>query len=88
MTRTAKSGSKRKQQKTGLNRSILDVGWGMLTSAVKYKLGEGGGVFVDVPTKKVKRNASLVLSASISRKKNFLNGCIAALTVITRKIAI
>lgn len=54
MTRKAKSGSKRKRQKTGLNRSILDVGWGMLTSAIKYKLEEGGGVFVDVPTKKVK----------------------------------
>lgn len=54
MTRKAKKGSKRKRQKTGLNRSILDVGWGMLTGAIKYKLEEGGGVFVEVPTRTVK----------------------------------
>lgn len=54
MTRKAKKGSKRKAQKTGLNRSILDVGWGMLRDMVEYKLGECGGVFVEVPTQKVK----------------------------------
>lgn len=53
MTKKQKPGSKKKRQKTGLNRSILDVGWGMLTSAIKYKLEEGGGIFVEVPTKKV-----------------------------------
>ena len=50
----SKQGSKRKQQKTGLNRSILDVGFGMLREAIKYKVIEAGGVFVEVPTKKVK----------------------------------
>ncbi len=54
MTRKAKKDSKRKRQKAGLNRSILDVGWGMLTQAIKYKLEEGGGVFVEVPTRTVK----------------------------------
>lgn len=54
MTRKAKKGSKRKRQKAGLNRSILDVGWGMLKGAIKYKLEEGEGVFVEVPTKIVK----------------------------------
>jgi putative transposase len=53
MTAKAKKG-KRKRQKTGLNRSILDVGFGMLRAAIKYKVIESGGVFVDVPTKKVK----------------------------------
>ena len=53
MTVKAKKG-KRRRQKAGLNRSILDVGWGMLKGAIQYKLEEGGGVFVDVPTKKVK----------------------------------
>lgn len=53
MTRKAKKG-KRKRQKTGLNRSILDVGWGQLTQAIKYKLEEGEGIFVEVPTKIVK----------------------------------
>jgi putative transposase len=48
MTRKAKKG-KRKRQKTGLNRNLLDVGIGNLTSLIRYKLGEAGGVFVAVP---------------------------------------
>ncbi|WP_337885544.1 transposase [Fischerella thermalis] len=51
MTRKAKKGSKRKHQKTGLNRSLLDVGIGNLISLIKYKLSECSGVFVDVPLK-------------------------------------
>jgi len=53
LTRKAKKG-KRKRQKAGLNKSILDVGFGMLKSAIKYKVEEGGGQFIEVPTKKVK----------------------------------
>ncbi|XWK90349.1 MAG: transposase [Phormidium sp.] len=54
LTKKAKKGSNRKAQKTGLNRSILDVGMGMLRSAIEYKLNEAGGIFVEVPTQKVK----------------------------------
>jgi len=54
MTRKAKKGSKRKHQKTGLNRSILDTGWGMLRGMIEYKLVECDGVFVEVPTSLVK----------------------------------
>jgi putative transposase len=54
MTRKAKKGSKRKAQKTGLNRSMLDVGIGKLTGAIEYKLQEAGGFLVYVPTKTVK----------------------------------
>jgi len=54
MTKKAKKGSKRKHQKTGLNRSILDVGMGMLRQAIEYKLTEAGGLFVLIPTVKVK----------------------------------
>ncbi|MBD2241172.1 transposase [Aulosira sp. FACHB-113] len=53
MTSKAKKG-KRKKQKVGLNKSILDVGFGMLRSTIKYKVEQIGGVFVEVPTKKVK----------------------------------
>lgn len=53
MTHKAKKG-KRKRQKAGLNKSILDVGMGMLRSAIEYKVIEAGGVFVEVPTRKVK----------------------------------
>ena len=54
MTAKAKTGHQRARQKTGLNRSILDVGIGMLRECISYKISEGGGVFVEVPTTKVK----------------------------------
>ncbi|AFY45778.1 transposase IS891/IS1136/IS1341 family [Nostoc sp. PCC 7107] len=53
MTSKAKKG-KRKKQKAGLNKSILDVAFGMLRNTIKYKVEQIGGVFVEVPTKKVK----------------------------------
>ncbi|MEW6497484.1 MAG: transposase [Cyanobacteriota bacterium] len=53
MTRKAKKG-KRKKLKAGLNKSILDVGMGMLRAAIEYKVLEAGGVFVEVPTRTVK----------------------------------
>ena len=53
MTRKANKG-KRRKQKAGLNKSILDVGFGMLKSAIKYKVEEGGGQFIEVPTRKIK----------------------------------
>lgn len=54
MTRKPKPGSKRKRQKTGRNRSMLDVGMGALRAAIEYKLAEAGGIFIEVPTQKVK----------------------------------
>ncbi len=53
MTSSAKKG-KRKKQKAGLNKSILDVGFGMLRTTIKYKVEQIGGVFVEVPTRQVK----------------------------------
>lgn len=54
MTRKAKKGSNRKRQKTGLNRSMLDVGMGMLRSAIAYKVKEAGGIFLEAPTRSLK----------------------------------
>jgi len=54
MTKKAKKISKRKRQKTGLNRSVLDVGIGNLKALIKSKVLEAGGVYSEVPTKKVK----------------------------------
>jgi transposase len=53
MTKKPKTG-KRKRQKSGLNRSILDVGWGILGGMLEYKLGEADGVFLEAPTKTLK----------------------------------
>ena len=51
MTRKAK---KRKRQKTGLNRSLLDAGIGNLKSLIQYKATEAGGFYIEVPTRKLK----------------------------------
>jgi putative transposase len=53
MSAKAKKG-KRKKQKAGLNKSILDVGMGMIKDALKAKLSDIGGLFVEVPTRTVK----------------------------------
>jgi transposase len=53
MTKKAKTG-KRRRQKSGLNRSILDVGWGFLGGMLEYKLGEANGIFLEAPTKTLK----------------------------------
>ena len=54
MTRKAKKGSKRKRQKAGLNRSILDVGFGTLNQMALYKIIGKGGLHSYIDTKKVK----------------------------------
>jgi putative transposase len=53
MSAKAKTG-KRKKQKAGLNKSILDVGMGMIKSTLKAKLDDVGGKYFEVPTRKVK----------------------------------
>ncbi|MEH2236750.1 RNA-guided endonuclease InsQ/TnpB family protein [Nostoc sp.] len=62
MNNCVKKGKRKKQiafgvspwEKAGLNKSILDVGFGMLRSTIKYKIEQIGGVFVEVPTRLVK----------------------------------
>jgi putative transposase len=54
MTRKAKKGSKRKAQKTGLNRSILEVGFGMIGRMLDYKSAEAGGFYLESPTRQLK----------------------------------
>jgi putative transposase len=53
MSAKAKKG-KRKKQKTGLNKSILDVGMGMVRQSLKAKLDDICGMFSEAPTKKIK----------------------------------
>ena len=69
MTHKAKKGSKSSAQKTGLNRSILDVGMGMLRSAIEYKLSEAGGIFVEVPTVKIKPSQTCPKCGSQKKKE-------------------
>jgi putative transposase len=54
MTRKAKKGSKRKAQKTSLNRSILEVGFGIIGRMLEYKSAEAGGFYLESPTLQLK----------------------------------
>ncbi len=51
---TRKGKGKRKRPKAGLNRSLLDVAIGMTKDAIKYKVIEAGGVYLEAPTQKLK----------------------------------
>ncbi len=53
MTAKAKKG-KRKRQKAGLNRSILEVGFATIGSLLSYKLAEAGGFYLESPTRELK----------------------------------
>ena len=46
---TAEQPGKQVRQKSGLNRSILDQGWGVFRSQLEYKLEWNGGMLVAVP---------------------------------------
>ncbi len=49
-----RKGKKRKRQKAGLNKSILDVGFGTLNRQITYKVEKKGGLAIFLPTKKIK----------------------------------
>ena len=60
---------KRKAQKTGLNRNLLDVGIGNLKSLIKYKVTEAGGIYIEVPTPKLAPSQTCP-GCGIKRKKD------------------
>jgi putative transposase len=68
MTRKAKKGSKRKRQKAGLNRSMLDVGIGMLKSAIAYKAFEAGAIYLEAPTRSLKPTQRCNLCWKLTKK--------------------
>jgi len=69
MTHKAKKGSKRKAQKTGLNRNMLDVGIGMLKYAIDYKVNEAGGSYTEIPTQKVKPSQTCPMCGRVQKKE-------------------
>jgi putative transposase len=53
MTAKPKKG-KRKAQKAGLNRSILEVGFGIIGQMLQYKLAEASGFYLESPARILK----------------------------------
>lgn len=53
MIRKAKKG-KRRRQKAGLNRSILDTGMSIVSKMLGYKEAEAGGMYLESPTRTLK----------------------------------
>jgi putative transposase len=68
MTRKARAESKRKRQKAGLNRSILDVGIGMLKQAIAYKAHEAGAIYLEAPTRTLKPTQRCAVCWKITKK--------------------
>lgn len=68
MTAKAHNG-KRKCQKVGLNRSILDVGMSELLKTLEYKLQEAGGFLIKAPTSRIKPSQTCP-SCGHQRKKD------------------
>ncbi len=89
LTKKAKRGSKRKRQKSGLNRNLLDVGIGNLKSLIKYKVTEVGGIYIEVPTKKLAPSQTCP-SCNARRKKDLserIHTCDCGIEPLDRDVA-
>ena len=88
-TRVPVSSGKRKRQKSGLNRNLLDVGIGNLKSLIKYKVTEADGIYIEVPTRKVAPSQTCP-SCGIKRKKNLserIHTCDCGIEPLDRDVA-
>ncbi len=63
-----RKGKKQKRQKAGLNRSMLDVGFGMIGDLLAYKQAEAGGFYVESPTKTLKPTQRCALCWELTPK--------------------
>ncbi len=63
------------KQKAGLNRAVLDQGWGMFRTMLAYKLADRGGRLVEVPpayTSQICSACGLVDAASRQGQARFV----------------
>ena len=86
---TRKAKGKRKRQKSGLNRNLLDVGIGNLKGLIKYKVTEVGGIYIEVPTRKVAPSQTCP-GCGIKRKKDLsqrVHACCCGIKALDRDVA-
>ena len=65
---SAEKPGKMVKQKAGLNRAILDTAPGAFMQKLKYKLEEAEGVWVEVPTRKVKPSQTCPVCGAVEKK--------------------
>ena len=74
MSKSAKgndeSPGKRVKAKSGLNREILDQGWGIFSSMLDYKLEESGGQLEKVPSHHTRQISSCCIHEAKENLKN------------------
>ena len=75
---TAEEPGRNVAQKAGLNRAILDRGWGEFRRQLQYKLAWSGGVLVEVPARDTSRScASCGHVDAASRRSRSVFACVA-----------
>lgn len=65
---TVENPGKNVRQKSGLNRSILDQGWGELRRQLEYKMAWNGGLFVAVPPHHTSQTCPVCLHVSAENR--------------------
>ena len=65
---TVDTPGKNVRQKSGLNRSILDQGWGELRRQLEYKMAWNGGLFVAVPPHHISQTCPACLHVSAENR--------------------
>ena len=71
---TTETPGKKVRQKAGLNRSILDQGWGLLEAMIAYKLDWRGGQLIKVPAPYTSQRCSACghIDAASRKDKKFI----------------
>lgn len=74
---TIKAPGRNVRQKAGLNRAILDQGWGMFRTMLAYKLEERGGALLTVDPKNTSRTCSACGVIDADSRRGITFACIA-----------
>ncbi len=76
---TAEAPGRKVRQKAGLNRSILDQGWGTFRTMLRYKMADRGGELIEVPAAYTSRTCAecgvVDVASRIGQARFVCTGC-------------